>query len=271
MLIRYSDSNISLKVCRLCITEDISFSNFHAYFSRKGSLRIFFSPFHSTSHVTESLSLFQTFPMWADWPSVSQSTSHLRVAALYGGSLLSLLEQYPETARKALAKRNVQLAPVDRKSFYLADLERFCHGDCILFGNYVKFCLDGLFFSEDWQRQSFFPTKKYSVKTQHHSWTLDGSWWRTVICLIISTIKNSWQPIRCYVLYLFLTQQLSTTDGRTCLLSIDRGDLVSHQRTLKCFWTVGRAKQFERYFRILERAIVTISSHFTDCSITLIF
>lgn len=118
----------------------------------------------------------------------------------------------------------------DLESFCLATDERFSSGT--LCGNYIN----SLFFwvKTDKDIGPFFPTEKYSVKTQHRPWTLDGSWLRTVICLILLTTQSCWQQVRCYVFYLFPTQRLSTTDGRTCLHSIDPGDLVQHQ----CKWNI---------------------------------
>lgn len=129
--------------------------------------------------------------------------------------------------RESLVRRNLHLASVT--SF--PGLGKF------LFGNLGKIfsgrlrtlwdlCNVFFFFFPDWQRQTFLPTQKCSVKTQHHPWTLKGSWWRDVICLIFSTTKSCWQQNSCYVFYLFPTQQLNTTDGRICLLSIDPGDPV---------------------------------------------
>lgn len=133
--------------------------------------------------------------------------------------------------RELLVRRNLQLASVT--SF--PGLGKF------LFGNLWKIFSGRLrtlwelrdvlfrrlgFFFPDWHRRTFLPTQKRSVKTQHHLRTLKGSWWRDVICLISSTAKSCWQQNSCYVFYLFPTQQLNTTDGRICLLSIDPGDPV---------------------------------------------
>ena len=114
-------------------------------------------------------------------------------------------------------------------------------------GTYIMFWVDILLFGKDWQRKNFF-----SSKSRHGIVPGLGSWWRTVICLIIPTMKSCWQQIRCYVFYLFPTQQQSTIDGRTCLLSTDPGDA----QTSQLIWR-------------LPRSFVCILLHFIDITIHL--
>lgn len=128
-------------------------------------------------------SLFQLC-MVANWRLCSDIMSH-RLKPL----MKKLYHEERCTVGYGLATHFLDLESVD-----LASYER----------RRARSLVDGLFLWADWH--IFFQLKSNVLKAQLCLWTLNGSWWRTVFCLIIPSMKSCWWQIGCYVLYLFLIQ-----------------------------------------------------------------
>lgn len=110
-----------------------------------------------------------------------------------------------------------------------------------LLGNLWKIFSERLFSVRElhhilWNNFFFFKKNWAISKTRRLPSSLNGSWWRTGTSLSFSTTKGCCLRVRCHVFDLFASQQLSTTDGRTCLLSTDPGDPGCY----KCYLPVFR-------------------------------